>query len=294
MNNLKNMFKKRKLKNMPKVYYFNLDEETQRKNYMELQFAKYSIEYERVSQSNYTIKNINDWICKFEDSKLLLSLIDKEPECCIYPANFISHMEFMKDWLRKTNDSYLLVMEDDYDLSLIDYWHFTWNYLIANLPCDWEAFKLNDDNRDEIKFFIHPVNKCGLANFGATLFKREYVKKILNAYYTLEGKIKTPKKRSINNWSDDHSFYSYCVDSVLTRFGTVYTAPLITTEASLCDSIKTSDKDNSSKEMFLPIQHACHQWWRNEKHLFSLSDFFYYNKPNDSNMTIVINRNQKV
>jgi hypothetical protein len=286
MNPIKRYKRNRKLKGMPKVYYFNLDSAIERKEFMESQFNDYGISYERVSQSKYVGENLEDWVHKFEDANVVLRLNSEIQNSFVYAANFLNHLEFMGSWLRSCDDEYLMVMEDDYDLSLIDYWHFDWEYLIRNLPCDWDAFKLNVDNPFIMKFFVHPVEKPGFSGFGAMIFKRSFVKKILCVYCQNNGKVKNIKSRSLKNYDVDTTVNAYNVDSTLTRIGSVYTAPLITTEASLC---RTSDDvlgKNSSIEVFKPIQHACHQWWRNERHLFSLDDFFYYNKPNDEAMTI--------
>lgn len=285
MNYIKYMSNRLKLKGMPKVYYFNLDSDTDRKYFMESQFKNYGIKYERVSQSCYTAENFYDWVYRIEDHDDIINEEIDYPGICEYSANFLRHLDLMNWWLNTTNEEYLLVMEDDYDLSLIDYWHFSWKYLIKRLPPDWDAFRLNDDHMTMIKFFIHPVNKEGFLNFGAMLFKRSFVIKILTIYNYWNGKVKVR--------TNDARFFSanpYCVDNAFTQIGSVYTAPLITTESSFCKE----HGDNSSKYIFEPIQKACHQWWRNERDLFTLDDFFCYGKPYDEKMSLVINRDQRV
>lgn len=285
MEYIKKIKRKYKLKGMPKVYYFNLDCDYDRKNFMESQFKKYGIQYERVSQSIYTKNNLSDWCYKFENPDIILEENLSLDGSCMYPANVLSHLEFMKRWLDTTNDEYLIVMEDDYDLSLIDYWHFDWTYLMNNLPPDWDAFKLNDDHMYKIRFFIRPIDKTGFSNFGAMLFKRDFVKRILSIYYSKNKKITIPT----SNWAiNNNNLDKYCVDFVFTQIGSIYTAPLITTEASLCRSVDDPLGANSSVDVFAPIQRACHQWWRNERVFFTLDDFFYYDKPNDRDMTIYI------
>ena len=282
MNFIKRNKKQNKLKGIPKIYYFNLDCDVDRKKFMEDQFNNYGLDYERVSQSCYTSENFYDWVTKFEDYEYLKDIVMREEGFNI-PANFLRHMEFMKKWLCDTSEEYLLVMEDDYDLSLIDYWHFDWNYLLNNLPFDWEAIKLNDDNRFKIKFFLHPHGdfRCP---FGAMLFKRSFVKKIVSLYYNNNGTIKSYDKRSLNmRFSSDIDKYS--VDITLGNINNVYIIPLFTTEASLC----TNKLTHSSIHVFGPIQRACHQWWRNERDCFTLEDFFTFYKPNDDDMTLWVN-----
>jgi GR25 family glycosyltransferase involved in LPS biosynthesis len=99
---------KNKLKNMPKVYYFNLDNRTDRKKYMEKQFDRWGINYQRVSGTKYLASKNKEWkhlIIDVKNYKLLVPIA----------ANAISHLEFLKKWYEETTDPYVLLMEDDYD-----------------------------------------------------------------------------------------------------------------------------------------------------------------------------------
>jgi len=275
-------YKKNKLKTkgMPKVYYFNLDQDAERREFMESQYKKYNIDYERVSQSCYVQDNFDDWSRKLEGYDSLKHCINPETGF-MYAANFLNHIEFMKRWLNNTNEKNLLIMEDDYDLSLIDYWHFDWNFFMENLPADWQAIKLNCDSRIKINFFLHPNYSCV---FGAMLFKRSFVKKIVDMYLNEKGQIISYKKRSFNDYEFTIIDY-YNVDLTLGCLNTLYTAPIFTTESFFC----IDNGGNASKSVFGPIQRACHQWWRNERDFFTLKDFFTYNKPYDEKMTIYLN-----
>ena len=272
----------KKLKGMPKVYYFNLDCDTDRKYFMESQFKNYGIKYERVSQSKYTKDNFYKWVYNFERHDQIIQAELNLPGSCVYAANFLRHLDFMSNWLKTTEDDLLMVMEDDYDLSLIDYWHFDWSYFIDNLPVDWDAFRLNDDHLYKIKFFVHPINKEKYKSFGTMLFKRDFVKKILSFYDFYSGKIKI----SLNHMESNYSLDKFSVDTLFTIIGSIYTAPLITTEASFCKDKDHPLGENASKEFFSQVQNACHHWWRNERDFFTLEDFFYYGKPYDEKMTI--------
>ena len=271
---------KLKTKGMPKVYYFNLDEDIERRNFMEFQFKKYGITFERISQSCYVQDNFDDWARKLEGYDSLKHFINPDTGF-MYAANFLNHIEFMKTWLNNTNEKYLLIMEDDYDLSLIAYWHFDWKYFMEKLPADWQAIKLNCDDSNIIKFFLHRNYND---SFGAMLFKRSFVKKIVDMYLNERGQIISYEKRLFNIYGAtivDH----YNVDLTLGCLNALYTVPMITTEASFC----TDDGGSASKAVFRPIQRACHQWWRNERDFFTLKDFFTYNKPYDEKMTIYLN-----
>lgn len=269
---------------MPKVYYFNLDDDYERREFMESQYKKYNIDYERVSQSCYTSENFDNWIERFEDSEFMKTFISPKGGF-IYPANLLRHLDFMKEWLVTSNEKYLLIMEDDYDLGLIDYWHFNWDYLMSKLPVDWDGIRLNDDNNYYIKFYLHPIPSVGFCNFGTMLYKREFVRKIVKLYCYDNGIVKSWEKRLIKKFPDHKAIEYYNVDMMLTSIGKQYSIPIFTTEASFC----IDDGGNSSKTVFGKIQRACHHWWRNERDLFTLEDFFTYDKPYDERMTIYLN-----
>jgi hypothetical protein len=124
-----------KLRGFPHVYYFNLDQKTDRKKYMETQFDRWGIEYTRMSSNIYSIWNYDDWTT----NKVTGDKSDTDQR--LY-APAMMHFELFKRWLHDTDEEYILVMEDDYDLSLIEYWHFDWNYLMSKLPYDWDCIQL--------------------------------------------------------------------------------------------------------------------------------------------------------
>ena len=127
---------KNKLKGLPPVYYINLDNRTDRREYMESQFDYWGIvDYHRVSASKYLASKFDEW-------KYLISNEKGYELNPMYNANFITHLEMIKNWLETTNDEYMIMMEDDYDLSLIEYWNFDWDYLMNHIPFDWDCIQL--------------------------------------------------------------------------------------------------------------------------------------------------------
>jgi hypothetical protein len=91
---------------------------------METQFDYWGIKnYHRVSGSKYLASEFDKW-------KPLISNEKEYDVNVVNLANFITHIEMIKNWLETTNDEYMIMMEDDYDLSLIEYWNFDWEYLM--------------------------------------------------------------------------------------------------------------------------------------------------------------------
>lgn len=266
-----------KLKGLPTIYYTNLDNRTDRREYMESQFAHWGItDYHRVSGTKYLASKIDEW----DDIYIKHSHYKTIPQCI---GNLITHLEMIKNWLETTNDEYMIMMEDDYDLSLIEYWNFDWEYLMNHIPYDWDCIQLGFESLSKYHFFLHP--KLEDSYFGPCLINRHYAEKIIKLHYC-NGKYKIYNKT--NNYEFIHSispsFFSgtATVDYVLSKTGRIYCIPLI------CINI-----DLPSFEDYQKIYHPCqrkvkslmYNWWKNEHHKFTIEDFFTYGKPNDNLMT---------
>ena len=102
-----------KLKGIPQIYYINLDDKVDRRKYMEDQFEYWDIEnYTRISA------------CDGRDDDLSSILTGR------YPENMTSgeigcttsHLKALKHWLENSDDEYLVMMEDDCDISTVRHW----------------------------------------------------------------------------------------------------------------------------------------------------------------------------
>ena len=61
-----------KLKGIPHVYYFNLDNRKDRRMYMEKQFKRWDIEHTRLSGTKYLGSQVNSWSHLIIDYELSL------------------------------------------------------------------------------------------------------------------------------------------------------------------------------------------------------------------------------
>ena len=258
-----------KLKNIPHIYYFNLDNRIDRKNYMEGQFKKWGIEkYTRISGSKYLASNVDEWkhLIKGKHENLM-------PHCA---GNSIAHLEFIKKWLKYTNDQYMIIMEDDYDLEIIEYWHFTWEYLMKRLPYDWDCVQLGYESMDKICFFLHPKMRSSF--FGPCLINRNYAEKLINLHTVSGG-------YCFNNPVGDNMFKqsAVTVDYFIGYTGKTYCLPLITTNTELGS---TEYDIKIKREHHEKSRDAYYKWWKSQRDQFSLDEFFTYGKENDFLMTI--------
>lgn len=275
-----------KLKGIPKVYYCNLDSRTDKQKYMESQLDFWEIDYERISSSKYTPKNYDEW----KDLVILNPKWDYFKDD--FPADYgevryprfmaeacfaMTQLETVKNWLENTNEKYMILMEDDHDLDMIEYWHFDWEYLMNNIPYDWDVIQMEVSNRVAIPFFLHPtIDKGGT---GPLLINREYAQKIVRIHYTSDGKINLHQRISSHTWTRKSPDPSLTADYIISKNGKGYSIPLI----YLNPDFGSYDINlmRSHRDFFQHIKELYHRWWKLLKDEYTLKEFFKYGKPRD-------------
>jgi hypothetical protein len=279
---------KNKLKNIPKIYYINLDERPDRKNYIESQFDELKINNcERYSASKYRVENFEDW-------QLLLSYkpnISSSLNDIIWTAQTITYLNLIEDWLKKTNDEYAIIVEDDYDLLMSKYWHFDWEYLMNNIPYDWDVIQLSY----EIFFNKHIYYPCFLhptmdsSGIGALLINRHFAEKLIRLH-KIDGKYcihKSQYKMSSYNWSnirdleEPSSVQEFLQMDYLVKIGRSYSIPLMYSSVDWGKHDGLNNIDAYQYESFKRCEYACKYWWIKLRDRFTLKEFFTYGKPND-------------
>jgi hypothetical protein len=280
-----------KLKGIPKIYYFNLDERTDRREYTESQYDLYQIKnYVRYSTSEYQHHNFEEW-----KDKLILNDINisNRPNLHIIEcAMTLMYLEFFKSWLETTDEDHLLIMEDDYDLSYINYWHFDWEYLMNNIPFDWDCIQLSFENNTTIPCFLSP--NLPDHSMGAALLNRRYIEKIVRVL-TVDGKFDLRKRISNyrrtqkvshpylknNQWRHPNMSADY----IIGHCGRTYCLPLITQSTTIGSYLHNVARKEDYPSLHF-TERAVKLWWTKFRDKFSLEDFFMYGKPNDFYITI--------
>jgi hypothetical protein len=262
-------YDKGKLRNFPHVYYVNLDNRIDRREYMEKQFEFWRLDFTRVSSSKYALSKSKEWGPKKVSGK-----VTGMPAYVV--GNAVTHLEFMKEWLDTSNDPVLLLMEDDYDLNLFQYWNFNWDYLMDRIPYDWDCLQIGYESTKFIPFFLHP--KLNHTFFGPVILQRDYVEKILSLHSDGD-------KWNFEKVLGDKKFNKSAgtVDYFIGHTGKTYCIPLITTNDTL-----TSGENNViiNRIHHKHSRRAYYHWWMTQHKNFSLDDFFTYGKINDHKMII--------
>ena len=150
-----------KLKNFGPVYYLNLDDQPERKIYMEAQFKYWEIEnYTRISAYDGRDVDLSD-ILKGRYPDMMSG---GEIGCTT------SHLKAIKHWLANSYSTYAIIMEDDCSLDLVRYWNFTWSDFIAKVPYDWDLVQVAIICTGDINIKIHKrfVNEFSTACYVIT------------------------------------------------------------------------------------------------------------------------------
>ena len=261
-----------KLKGIPSIYYLNLDSEVDRRRYMEKQFEKLNLNnVTRFSGSNYLVENYDEW----KDVLHFPQLID-EKRHQLTASITLSTLEMIRHWLETTDEKHLILFEDDYDLNLIQYWHFDWEYLMKTIPYDWDCIQLGFESLHYIKFYLHPKDKTSA--YGPILINRHFAQKLINLHYVKE---KYMLIRKYGSHPYDKGYRVVSLDTVLPFLGVTYQLPLITQNPYL---------DKVPKKHHFLCRDIYYDWWQNKRDNFTLEEFFSYGKENDIEMVEFLKR----
>lgn len=280
-----------KLNNFPHIYYTNADHRVERKKYMEDQFNSLGLEYTRIGM----LTGPKDGPPK----KFLNKLTGKYSPSTSQWINWQSSLifDFFQKWINTTKDPYFIFMEDDYDLSLVNRWHFTWDQFMNKLPYDWDCIQLGFESPDKICFYLHPTrNQYSL---GASLLRRDYVEKLLSLHvidekykfdYTIANSIYTTRESGIHD-NMDYSYTSGGQDYFINQSGSCYSIPLIPINPYFIGISHGSSTVNVNtdwttvswhpKMSFVKCYEAYYEWWNNDRDNFTLDEFFTFGKNND-------------
>jgi len=174
-------YKNNKLKNFPVVNYPNLIESTDRKEFMEQQLEKYGLTGNAYATERYET---------FQNNIEIMSAIPL-PNSNQHGVT-ISFLNMMKEWYEQADEQYGLFCDDDVSFESVDYWNFTWQDVLDNLPDDWQCvqlIRLNEWNDHGLMLGNNHVmpdlklKRAGYYDWGTSFIcKRSYVKKVLDRH----------------------------------------------------------------------------------------------------------------
>jgi hypothetical protein len=162
--------------------------------------------------------------------------------------NTVSHIEAVREWYYNTNDKIGLFVEDDISLETINYWNFTWNDFIDNLPYDWDCIQLVclDKDLDDVKFKKRDLDYWSITGY---LITRKYAKFLLEEYGAYNFEL-----RDRNIIPDG--------EALIYLSGTTYCIPLFVENTSIPSVIRNNKIDGKGIEMHKHSSEFVLNWWK--------------------------------
>lgn len=135
-----------KLNGFGPIYYLNMDEDTNRCQYMEDQFKYWEVEdYTRISAYDGRDDDLSNII----RGRYPETMSSGEVGC------ITSHLKAIKHWYDTSDSPYAIIMEDDCNFDVVQYWNFSWANFVANLPYDWDVIQLAIIQTGDIHVKLH-------------------------------------------------------------------------------------------------------------------------------------------
>jgi len=240
-----------KLNYIPPIYYVNLDDQTDRKKYVEDHFKYWGIEnYTRISGYDGREDDLSDII----KGRYPERMTSGEVGCTT------SHLKAIKHWYDTSDSQYALIMEDDIDLELVKFWNFSWNEMMANLPYDWDVVQLAIICTGSIHVKLHRrfVNDFSTACY---LINRHHAEKLIKFHVRGD-------KYKLDNGAKPRAV----ADDLIYNSGVTYAMPLFLYKLEMGSSIHPEHVDMIHKGN----RDGQWNWWQQEGINFSIKDLMDY------------------
>ena len=160
-----------KFAGLPPIYYINLDGEPHRAESLENQFKEFEIEnFTRISAHDGRGDDLSDIIKGRYPDKMSSGEVG-----CV-----TSHLKAMKAFL-ETDAPCALIMEDDCDISTVNYWNFTWTDFYRVRPYAYDVIQLAVINPAQVHLKMHRrfVNDFSTACY---LITRHHAQKLVDLH----------------------------------------------------------------------------------------------------------------
>jgi GR25 family glycosyltransferase involved in LPS biosynthesis len=218
-----------KFKLIPPIYYLNLDDQPERKDYMEDQFKYWEIDnYTRISAYDGRDDDLSD-IIKGRYPEMMSS---SEIGCTT------SHLKAIKHWMETSDSPYAIIMEDDCNLESASYWNFSLADFIARAPYAWDVLQIAIICTGNIVVPVHNrfVNEFSTACY---IITRHHAEKLIRNHvrgnkYKLDNGV---KPRAV-------------ADDLIYNSGCTYSCPLLLYKIDLGSSIHPDHVDIFHKNSY--------------------------------------------
>ncbi len=241
-----------KLQNFGPIYYINLDDQPERREFMESQFRYWEIEnYTRISAYDGRNDDLGDIIKgKYPDN-----VTTPEIGC------LTSHLKAIKYWYDNSDTPYAVFMEDDCIIDNARYWSFTWQEFLSRVPYNFDCLQLCLIVTGDIHVTIHKhqANEFSTACYVIT---RRYAKKLIDLHCR-DGKYKLDQDIRPRAVADD----------LIYNAGVVYSVPLFLYNLKLGSTIHEDHVETFHKNSYNGLK----AFWENKGSELSVGQITSYN-----------------
>jgi GR25 family glycosyltransferase involved in LPS biosynthesis len=241
-----------KLHNFGPIYYINLDDQPERREFMESQFKYWEIEnYTRISAYDGRNDDLGDIIKgKYPDN-----VTTPEIGC------LTSHLKAIKYWYENSDTPYAVFMEDDCIINNAKYWSFTWQEFLSRVPYNFDCLQLCLIVTGDIHVTIHKhqANEFSTACYVIT---RRYAKKLIDLHCR-DGKYKLDQDIRPRAVADD----------LIYNAGVVYSVPLFLYNLKLGSTIHEDHVETFHRNSYNGLK----AFWENKGSELSVEQITSYN-----------------
>ena len=240
-----------KLENFGPIYYINLDDQPERKEFMESQFEYWDIkDYTRISAYDGRNDDLSDII----KGKYPENVSTSEVGCVT------SHLRAINHWYNTSDSPYAVIMEDDC-LFISQYWDFTWKEFISRAPYGWDVLQLAVISTGNLHLQIHrhQMNEFSTACYVITRHHAEKLLKnhIVGDKYRLDQNI---KPRMV-------------ADDLIYNSGLTFTTPLFLYKLELGSTIHEDHIDTFHRASYEGLKF----FWENKGSELPVEQITFYN-----------------
>jgi hypothetical protein len=248
-----------KFKNIPHIFYLNLNQRKDRKHYIENQFKLLGIKnFTRVSADRFSEKTFNLW-----KDKINCKIKNEVPRI----STLLNQLQTIINWYDSNLSESCIISEDDVNFLTAKYWPFTWDQFFKKLPCNWDCVQLH-----VIGEYFVPM---GLSNrtknnhsASCYLINRRFAYKLKQMHYDL-GRFKFYDNYGYDKTVSEYHYQS--ADFVPYEIGVTYTFPLFVTKSDFISDSYINSTNFMARESDL----ITFSWWKKlYESNYTLDDIF--------------------
>lgn len=163
-----------KLKGFPPVHFISVTDTEDRRELLYEKFKKWGIE-------NATAHIFDRYVD--EDHVIESDLIGRLSTGSRGPVT--SHLKAIREWYENTDEEIAFFCEDDISFDSVNYWNFTWNQFVSDLPSNWGCVQLAWLREEFTSFQIGLRTRCWCDwSACAYLISREHARLLIENYYS--------------------------------------------------------------------------------------------------------------